>query len=111
MQDPVSTNKRYIKLNKTKNKQTNLTTGYTLCDVNNEDTIKHYIVLKTSTSRICIPYLVGTIIKWCNMRKQHRLHHRKGNPKVQPMNKKIQNNQILTLYHNVWYQLEKLILH
>ena len=42
---------------------TNLTTGYTLCDINAEDTIRHNIVLMASTSRVYIPYPLGTIIK------------------------------------------------
>ena len=42
---------------------TNLTTGYTLCDVNTEDTVRHNIALMTSTSRVYIPYPLGTIIK------------------------------------------------
>ena len=61
----VSTNKKspeylsplntYIKQNTTKNKQTDLTTGYTLCDVKTEDTIRHNIALMTSKSRVYIP--------------------------------------------------------
>ena len=70
-EQPVSMNKRSpeyyplinIKQNKTKNKQT----GYTLCNVNTEDTMKHNIALMTSTSRVYISYLLGTIIKWCLM--------------------------------------------
>ena len=48
---------------KTSNTTTNLTTGYTLCNVKTEDTIKHNIALMTSTSRVYIPYPLGTIIK------------------------------------------------
>ena len=55
--------KTHIKQNKTKNKQTSLTTGYTLCVVNTEDTIRHNIALATSTRRFYIPYLLGSIIK------------------------------------------------
>ena len=36
-------------------------TGYKLCDVNHEDTIRHNIAL--STGKIYIPYPLGTIIK------------------------------------------------
>ena len=46
-----------------KNNKTNLTKGYTLCDVNTEDTIRYDIALMTSTSRVYIPYPLGTIIK------------------------------------------------
>ena len=49
--------------NKTKNKQTKLITGYTLCDVNNEDTIRHNIAFMTYTGSVYIPYPLGTIIK------------------------------------------------
>ena len=42
---------------------------------------------------------------------KHRLQHPKGGRKVKPMKKEIQNNQILTLYHNAWYLLEKSRLH
>ena len=42
---------------------TNLTTGYTLCDGNTEDTIKHKIALMTCTSRVYIPYSLVTMIK------------------------------------------------
>ena len=55
-------NKKKNKKNKNNNK-TNLTTGYTLCDVNTEDIIRHDIALMTSTSRVYIPYPLGTIIK------------------------------------------------
>ena len=41
---------------------TNLTTIYTLCSVNTEDTFRHNIALMTSASRVYIPYLLGTII-------------------------------------------------
>ena len=34
-----------------------------MCDVNTEDTIRHNIALMTSTSRVYIPYPLGTIIK------------------------------------------------
>ena len=44
------------KMKETKNKRTNLTTGYTLCDVNSEDTIRHDIALMTSRSKVYIPY-------------------------------------------------------
>ena len=47
---------------------TNLTTGYTLCDVNTEDTVRHNIVLMTSASWVYIPYPLGTIIKWCHLK-------------------------------------------
>ena len=90
-------------------KQTNLTKGYTLCPVNTEDTFKYNIALMTSTCSIYIPDPLGTIIKWCHMK--HRLQHPNGGRKVKPMKKEIQNNQILTLYHNAWYLLEKLRLH
>ena len=49
---------------KTKNKQTD----YTLCDVNTEDTIRHDNAMMTSTSRVYIPYPLGTIINWCHMK-------------------------------------------
>ena len=42
---------------------TNLTTGYTLWDVNTEDTIRQNIALMTSTSRVYIPYPLYNIIK------------------------------------------------
>ena len=61
--DPRISAPKYTHKTKTKNKQTNLTTGYTLCDVNTEDTIRHNTALITSTSRIYIPYPLGTIIK------------------------------------------------
>ena len=55
--------KKEEKQQKNNNNKTNLTTGYTLCDVNTEDTIRHDIALMTSTSRVYIPYPLGTIIK------------------------------------------------
>ena len=42
---------------------TNFTTGYTMYDVNTEDTTRDNIALMTSTSRVYIPYPLGTIIK------------------------------------------------
>ena len=42
---------------------TNLTTGYTLCDVNAEDTTRHNIALMASRSRVYMRYPLGTIIK------------------------------------------------
>ena len=60
-------NKKKIQQQQQKQKSntttTNLTTGYTLCDVNTEDTVRHNIALMTSTSRVYIPYPLGTIIK------------------------------------------------
>ena len=57
----------YIYTHKGKKKNntiaTNLTTGYKLCDVNNEDTIRHNIALMTSASGVYIPYPLGNIIK------------------------------------------------
>ena len=47
---------------KNNNKKTNLTTGYTLCDVITEDTIRHDVALITSTSRVHISYPFSTII-------------------------------------------------
>ena len=40
--------------------------------------------------------------------KKHRLQHPKDRRKVQPIKKIMQNNPLLTLYHNLWYLLEKL---
>ena len=55
--------KKKKKERKTKqNKETNLTTGYTLCDVITEDTIRHDVALITSTSRVHISYPFSTII-------------------------------------------------
>ena len=47
------------------NKNKKLTTGYTLHDVNTEDTIRHNIALMTSTSRAYISYPLSTKITWC----------------------------------------------
>ena len=41
---------------KKKTLATNLTTGYTLCNVNTKDTIRHNIALVTSRSRVYIIY-------------------------------------------------------
>lgn len=54
--------KKKKKEKKKLNKETNLTTGYTLCNVINEDTIRHDVDLITSTSRVHISYPFSTII-------------------------------------------------
>ena len=46
-----------------KSKQTDLTTDYTLCDVNTKDTIRYNIAPMTYASRVYIPYPLGTLIK------------------------------------------------
>ena len=48
--------------------QTKLTTGCTLFDFNTEDTMRHNIVLMTSTSRFYNPYILGIIIKCFDMK-------------------------------------------
>ena len=55
---------------KNKHATTNLTTGYTLCDVNTEVTIRHNIARMTSTSRVHLPYPIGTTITRCHLKTQ-----------------------------------------
>ena len=50
------------KQNKKQKKQI-LAQFYTLCDINTEDTIRRNIDLMTSTSKVYIPYRLGTTAK------------------------------------------------
>ena len=59
-------------------KKTNLTTDYSLCNVNTDDAIKHNMALMISTNMVYTPCPLDTIIKWCQMKIKHRLQHRKA---------------------------------